>query len=43
VTSVPWQLESSERAVARRPEIPPGSIRRGYEAPTENRTPVAKP
>jgi amino acid transporter len=43
VTSVPWQLESSERAVARRPEIPPGSIRRGYEAPTENRTPVTKP
>ncbi|MBA3905414.1 MAG: APC family permease [Pseudonocardiales bacterium] len=43
VTSVPWQLESSERVVARRPETPPGSIRRGYETPTENRTPVAKP
>ncbi|WP_433559110.1 APC family permease [Pseudonocardia xinjiangensis] len=30
VTSVPWQLESSER-VTRRPETPPGSSRRGYE------------
>jgi amino acid transporter len=32
VTSVPWQLASSERAAARRPETPPGSTRRGYEA-----------
>jgi amino acid transporter len=31
VTSVPWQLESSER-VKRRPETPPGSARRGYAA-----------
>jgi amino acid transporter len=31
VTSVPWQLESSER-VTRRPETPPGSSRRGYES-----------
>ena len=31
VTSVPWQLRSSERMVARRPETPPGSSRRGYE------------
>ena len=31
VTSVPWQLESSERMVSRRPETPPGSSRRGYE------------
>ncbi len=55
VTSVPWQLESSERAVARRPETPPGSIRRGFEEvpsekqaektekPTEKRTSVVKP
>jgi amino acid transporter len=31
VTSVPWQLRSSERVVTRRPETPPGSSRRGYE------------
>ncbi len=31
VTSVPWQLASSQRMVARRPETPPGSTRRGYE------------
>jgi amino acid transporter len=31
VTSVPWQLRSSERMVARRPETAPGSSRRGYE------------
>jgi len=31
VTSVPWQLRSSERMVTRRPETPPGSSRRGYE------------
>jgi hypothetical protein len=33
VTSVPWQLASSERVVYRRPETPPGSTRRGYESP----------
>jgi amino acid transporter len=44
VTSVPWQLASSERMVTRRPETPPGSIRRGYEAPpAQVRTPAAKP
>ncbi|OLT20708.1 DNA-binding protein [Pseudonocardia sp. CNS-139] len=33
VTSVPWQLQSSERAaVPRRPETAPGSYRRGYES-----------
>ncbi len=32
VTSVPWQLESSERVAARRPETPPGASRRGYES-----------
>jgi amino acid transporter len=32
VTSVPWQLASSER-VARRPETPPGASRRGYDPP----------
>jgi Amino acid permease len=31
VTSVPWQLRSSERVVTRRPETAPGSYRRGYE------------
>lgn len=31
VTSVPWQLASSERVVTRRPETPPGASRRGYE------------
>src|SRR5690606_13749646 len=31
VTSVPWQLRSSERVATRRPETPPGSTRRGYE------------
>jgi amino acid transporter len=31
VTSVPWQLASSERLRKRRPETPPGSFRRGYE------------
>jgi hypothetical protein len=31
VTSVPWQLVSSERLRKRRPETPPGSFRRGYE------------
>jgi amino acid transporter len=32
VTSVPWQLRSSERVVARGPETAPGSFRRGYES-----------
>ncbi|OZM78677.1 APC family permease [Pseudonocardia sp. MH-G8] len=36
VTSVPWQLRSSERMVARRPETPPGSSRRGYEPVTRD-------
>jgi amino acid transporter len=41
VTSVPWQLESSER-VKRRPETPPGSTRRGYgTVPTRDDTPLA--
>ncbi|GAA1208172.1 APC family permease [Pseudonocardia alaniniphila] len=41
VTSVPWQLESSER-VKRRPETPPGSTRRGYVAvPPSDDTPSA--
>jgi amino acid transporter len=40
VTSVPWQLESSER-VKRRPETPPGSTRRGYVAvPPRDDTPT---
>ncbi|WP_214371220.1 APC family permease [Pseudonocardia sp. H11422] len=30
VTSVPWQLESSERAALRRPQTAPGASRRGY-------------
>jgi amino acid transporter len=39
VTSVPWQLASSERVVTRRPETPPGSSRRGYEpAPARQET-----
>ncbi|NMO89778.1 amino acid permease [Actinomycetospora sp. TBRC 11914] len=33
VVSVPWQLESSARAAARRPPMAPGVARRGYEAP----------
>ena len=33
VVSVPWQLESSARAAAKRPPAAPGSARRGYEAP----------
>ncbi|MGH3568252.1 MAG: DNA-binding protein, partial [Pseudonocardia sp.] len=32
VTSVPWQLASSQRVMVRRPETPPGSLRRGYPA-----------
>jgi amino acid transporter len=38
VTSVPWQLRSSERMVSRRPETPPGSSRRGYEPVTRDDT-----
>jgi hypothetical protein len=34
VTSVPWQLASSERLKRPRPENAPGSYRRGYEQPT---------
>ncbi|MGQ0479545.1 MAG: APC family permease [Pseudonocardia sp.] len=30
VTSVPWQLASSERVKQRRPESAPGAVRRGY-------------
>ncbi|MDN5747648.1 MAG: APC family permease [Pseudonocardia sp.] len=41
VTSVPWQLVSSERVVTRRPETPPGSIRRGYESPPRDDTHAA--
>jgi hypothetical protein len=33
VVSVPWQLESSARAAAKRAPAAPGSARRGYEAP----------
>ncbi|MFC5062916.1 APC family permease [Actinomycetospora atypica] len=33
VVSVPWQLESSRRLAAPRPQGAPGSARRGYEAP----------
>jgi hypothetical protein len=44
VTSVPWQLRSSERVVARRPETPPGASRRGYEpAPQDDGKPSAAP
>ena len=41
VTSVPWQLRSSERVVARRPETPPGSTRRGFEAIARDDSPAA--
>jgi len=45
VTSVPWQLVSSERAMTRRPETPPGSLRRGYPQaaarPRDDDRPVA--
>jgi amino acid transporter len=41
VTSVPWQLRSSERVVTRRPETPPGSTRRGYEPVTRDDGAVA--
>jgi amino acid transporter len=43
VTSVPWQLASSERVKARRPETPPGSSRRGYEVgPADEKVTVRK-
>jgi amino acid transporter len=41
VTSVPWQLRSSERMVTRRPETPPGSSRRGYEPVVRDDTAAA--
>ncbi len=41
VTSVPWQLVSSERAAVRRPETPPGSARRGYESVPQDDTQAA--
>ncbi len=42
VTSVPWQLASSERVVAR-PENAPGSSRRGFEEPApDDRAPVRR-
>jgi hypothetical protein len=46
VTSVPWQLRSSERVVARRPETPPGSARRGYapaDTPSDDRAAAPSP
>jgi hypothetical protein len=43
VTSVPWQLRSSERVVTRRPETPPGSTRRGYEPVARDDTAAAPP
>ncbi|MCD2188053.1 APC family permease [Actinomycetospora soli] len=36
VVSVPWQLESSHRLAAPRPQGAPGLARRGYEAPPGN-------
>ncbi|MEJ2868140.1 APC family permease [Actinomycetospora sp. OC33-EN08] len=36
VVSVPWQLESSARLAAPRPQGAPGLTRRGYEAPPTN-------
>ncbi len=35
VTSVPWQLASSERSAMLRPQTSPGAARRGYEADGE--------
>ena len=44
VTNVPWQMESSARIAQRRPETPPGLVRRGYEpAPTAEPASAAKP
>ena len=40
VTSVPWQLRSSDRLVTPRPETPPGSTRRGYGPVTHEETPT---
>ena len=37
VTSVPWQLASSERVAHRRPEMVAGATRRGYEGPLPTR------
>jgi amino acid transporter len=41
VTSVPWQLHSSERVKTRRLETPPGSSRRGYETVVTEAPPAA--
>lgn len=41
VTSVPWQLVSSERAAVRRPETSPGSARRGFESVPQDDTHAA--
>lgn len=35
VTSVPWQLRSSEKAKKESPQNAPGASRRGYEQPTQ--------
>jgi amino acid transporter len=43
VTSVPWQLRSSERMVTRRPETPPGLSRRGFESVSRDDIPAAPP
>jgi hypothetical protein len=44
VTSVPWQLRSSERvAVTRRPETAPGLSRRGLELVSGDDTAAAPP
>ena len=44
VTSVPWQLESSERAAVRRQPFAPGASRRGYpsmeQLPGEQKAPA---
>jgi amino acid transporter len=43
VTSVPWQLASSERLKAPRAEVAPGSSRRGYEVgPADEKVTVRK-
>jgi hypothetical protein len=41
VTSVPWQLRSSQRVVTRRPETAPGLTRRGYEPASGDDTAAA--
>ncbi len=43
VTNVPWQLASSARMAKRRPETPPGSVRRGYGAPPPPSEPPRAP